>query len=69
MDGYVLLILLNPVFCFLFSIFYFVLCCRRPANTHRPSLNSSEQRELASRMEKKQLKEFMGVRLPYCLFR
>lgn len=32
------------------------------------SLNSSEQRELASRMEKKQLKEFMGVRLPYCLF-
>lgn len=33
------------------------------------SLNSSEQRELASRMERKQLKEFMGVRLPYCLFR
>lgn len=26
------------------------------------SLNASEQRELASRMERKQLKEFMGVR-------
>lgn len=32
------------------------------------SLNASEQRELASRMEKKQLKEFMGVCLPGPLY-
>lgn len=30
----------------------------------RRSLNQSEQREFAARMERKQMKEFMTVRLP-----
>ena len=34
------------------------LCCR--------SLNASEQRELQSRLEKKQMKEFMNVSLCLC---
>jgi len=31
---------------------------------HGNSLNANEQREFAARMERKQLKEFMTVRLP-----
>ena len=31
---------------------------------HRLGLNASEQREFQARMERKQMKEFMNVRLP-----
>lgn len=44
------------------SITFFSLSDWDYANMLTASLNASEQRELASRMERKQLKEFMGVR-------